>query len=382
MRARADAKGYIELKGPTWWLRRWVTSVDPDTGEITRKNLRERLGPKTELRTRSAARAAADEWIERTRPEALAPGPQLLAVSYLKRFDKYHVPLMRPTSQAVYRSIIRKHIVPAVAGMKLHELDTAWLAAFMAKRAGTMERKTLANIRTVLLQVLRQAVRDKYGACKIESREVKLPRTCRAQKPQRFFTAADLTRILEASDFPDKALWALMGYAALRAGEACALEWEQIHFGGAGRSEGSFLTVRLNAVRGSLGAPKTKTSIGDVPVLPELEEILREYHAVLARQGAALDGYLFPSRTGAPWRSDDVRRYKLQPLLKRLGLAKAGLHAFRHSVPRILHFKGVSVNVIRQIMRHGSTGQTDVYLHSTAEDVWTDLEKAGLGRAA
>lgn len=378
MRARADARGHIERKGPSWWLRRFVVTIDQENGEIHRQYRREWLGSTKELRTKAAARAVADDWIERTRPETLAPGPRVLAVSYLEHFKRIHLPLMRPTSQAIYRSIIRKHLGPAVAGLRLHQIDTTWLAAFMARRAGTMERKTLANIRTVFLQVLRQAVRDRYGACKIDPREVRLPRTCRPQKPQRFFTAGDLTRILDASEFPNRALWALMGYAGLRAGEALALEWEQIHFGGAGRSEGSFLSVRLNAVRGAIGAPKTKSSAADVPILPALEQLLRDYHAWLATRGGALDGHLFASRTGAPWRTDDVRRYKLQPLLARLGIPKAGLHAFRHSVPRILAAHGISLPTISKVMRHGSVQQTETYLHWLTADVWNSLNKAGL----
>lgn len=373
MRARSDARGHVELRGPTWWLRRWVTTADPDTGALTRAYRRERLGSIKELRTRAAARAAADDWIERTRPEPLVPGPQILAVAYLRHFDRFRIPLMRPTSQAVYRSVIRKHIAPAVAGHRLVDLDTAWLNRFVGERARTMHRKTLINIRHVLLHLLHSAVKDQFGACRIDTRDVKIPRSAKPAKPQRYFTADELRRIIEASEFPWRALWAVMGYAGLRAGEALALRWDDFDF------ERRFISIGRNAVRGTVGLPKTASSVADVPILPALAAVLGAYQDwILDERPEWQTGLLFRSRTGAPGRADDVRRHRLQPLLKRLGLAPAGLHAFRHSLPRMLAEQGVSVQTIRQVMRHRSTEQTENYLHNRLDDVWANLEKAAL----
>lgn len=374
MRARADARGTVSLRGRTWWLRRWVTIADPETGEARREYRRERLGPKTELRTKAAARAAADDWIERTRPEPLAPGPNILAVAYLSRFDRFRIPLMRPTSQAVYRSVIRKHIAPAVAGVRLVDIDTAWLNRFVGARAGAMHRKTLINIRHVMLHILHSAVKDQYGACRIDTRDVKIPRSAKPAKPQRYFTAAELVRIIEASEFPWRALWAVMGYAALRAGEALALSWSDID------PERRFITVTNNAVRGQVGLPKTASSSADVPILPQLGAVLGAYQDWIMdeRPEWGGTGLLFRTRNRTPLYADDVRRYRLRPLLERLGIAPAGLHAFRHSVPRLLAERGVSVQTIRQVMRHRSTEQTEVYLHTSMDDVWANLEKAGL----
>jgi site-specific recombinase XerD len=76
--------------------------------------------------------------------------------------------------------------------------------------------------------------------------------------------------------------------------------------------------------------------------------------------------------------ADVVRRRVLQPLLRSLGLAHAGHHAFRHGVPRMLAERGVSGAVIQQVMRHGTLAQTEQYLHVEARDLWANLEKAGL----
>ena len=389
MRARADARGHVELKGPTWWLRRTVEIVDPATGEVRVQRRRERIGPRTELRTRAAARAAADAWIEAQRPDVVMPGRQLLAIAWLEQFKRTHLRLMRPTSQAVYRGLLDKHLAPAAAGLRLRDLDSAWLKVLLAAkvRAG-LAHATVQNIRGAALHLLRCALRAGYGAVRIDPREVRLPRQVNARHDRRYITAAELDRILEASPWPWRAVWALMGYGGLRIGEALGLEWEHIDF------ERRFISIRQSAVRGRLGAPKTETSRADVPILPELDRQLRDYQVTLIGRELMVQrvarvlgdpatverptGLLFRTRKGTAYFADDVRRRVLQPLLRSLGLAHAGHHAFRHGVPRMLAERGISGAVIQQVMRHGTLAQTEQYLHVEASDLWAHLDKAGL----
>jgi len=379
MRARADARGSIELRGPTWWLRRRVEVIDRETGETRLVRRRERLGPVTELRTHKQARAAADEWIQATRLDELVPGRTMLAIAYLEQFKRTHVKLMRPTSQAVYRGIINKHLIPDVAGLRLRELDTTWLKRMLAAkvRAG-LAHATVQNIRGVALHVLRRALTDGYGAIRIDPRQVRLPRQVSVVRDRRYIDADEFDRILAASNFPWRALWALMGYAGLRVGEALGLEWEQVDF------EQRFLTVRQQAVRGNLSAPKTVTSQADVPILPQLGEVLALYQAHCMAAEPNLKpptGLLFRTRNRTPYWADDIRRRVLQPFLRSLGLAHAGHHAFRHGVPRMLAQRGISGAVIQQVMRHGTLAQTEEYLHVHARDIWQQLIAKGIDRA-
>ncbi len=373
MRARDDARGTVELRGPTWWLRR------PGRDANGKRLRRVRLGPKTELRTEKQARAAADEWLERSRVDVVKPGRQILAVAYLVHFRKTHMPLMRWTSQAQYRSILATHIEPRAAGRRLRDLDTPWLHALIAEVAAKYERKTVMNIRGVALHVLRQAIRDGYGACRIDPREVRVPRQSAVRRQRRFITGDELDRILDASPWPWRLVWALMGYGGLRVGEALGVAWEHIDL------DHDVISVQQNAVRGRLGAPKTETSQADVPILPALRDELAGYQAWRIDHGENLQmptGLLFTTRNGTPFSADDVRRRVLHPLLQRLGIPKAGHHAFRHGVPRMLAALGISGPVIQQVMRHGTLAQTEEYLHVRASDMWTQLEAAGVRAAA
>lgn len=368
MRTRTDARGSIELRGPTWWLKRWILTTDPVSGEVTRKRTRERLGAKKELRTHRAARAAADEYLALLAPESVVPGRPLLAVQYFEQFLKIHVVLMRPSSRLKYRTVIRIYLIPECQHLRLIEIDSAAMRRMIAKLSERLARATVASVRGILLQVLRQARRDGFAARIIDPRDVRLPKTA-IEQDRRNIRPDELDRIIEASDYPWKALWAVMGYAGLRVGEALGLAWRHVDY------EHRFLAIRQAAVRGELAPLKTKTSRADVPILPQLEEILHAYQRRWQPNDA---GLLFATRKGSPYASDDVRRRRLQPLLNALTLPKAGCHAFRHGLPQRLAMAGVSPNVIRQVMRHGTLAMTEQYLHTTWDDVLRSLDAAGL----
>lgn len=373
MRARSDARGYVELRGPTWFLKRHVVAVDGETGELVRRRVRTKLGPKTELRTRAAARAAADRWLASTRPDVLMPGRQVLAVDYLEHFLATHVPPMRKTSQLKYRSVIRTHLEHELAHLKLGDIDTAatreLIVSLSTRREDPLARATIATIRAILLQVLRQAIRDGYGACKIDPRDVKLPAAGVEREPA-YFDAAAIERILAAAELPWRALYALMAFAGLRIGEALGITWGQVEL------EARLLKVRQAATNGELAPLKTKTSRGDVPIVDELATILAAFRERTPDTGPA--DLLFRTRRGRPYAADDVRRRQLQPLLTTLGLPRVGCHAFRHGLPRRLSAAGVTPAMIQRIMRHSTLAMTERYLHTHNADTVRSLAAAGL----
>ncbi|MGE3293842.1 MAG: tyrosine-type recombinase/integrase [Geminicoccaceae bacterium] len=362
MRAR-DARGHVELRGPTWWLRRRVLTPDPGTAELTPVQVRVPLGPKTELRSHGAARAAADQYLAMLEPERVAVGRTLLAVTYFEQFLRVHVPLMRPTSQQKYRGLIRQHLSPAAARRRLVDLDTAWLRDLVQTSSRTLARATVASIRGTALQLLRQARRDGFAARLIDPRDVRLPNNA-IEPTRRHVKPDELERILQASPQPRRALWAVMGYGGLRIGEALGLTWEHVDF------ERHVLHVSQAAVRGQIAPLKTATSRADVPMIHELEEALSEYHGCAAYRGAVLPRQLlFSTRKGTPYSADYVRRHWLQPLLASLGLPRAGCHAFRHGLPARLFARGVAPDMIRKTMRHGTLAMTEKYLHSDTADL-------------
>jgi integrase len=90
-----------------------------------------------------------------------------------------------------------------------------------------------------------------------------------------------------------------------------------------------------------------------------LEVMLRNYLHQHWKPNAP--NLLFPNRKGSKprWR-DNVVKYGLKPLLKKLGIPihNVGLHAFRHGLATELADASVPIPVLQQQMRHADVRTT------------------------
>jgi integrase len=73
-------------------------------------------------------------------------------------------------------------------------------------------------------------------------------------------------------------------------------------------------------------------------------------------------GRVFATRSGTPFCKSNVRR-KLNQILKKLKLAPAGLHAFRHGRVSLLQENGVPGDLIREWVGHSNLRTTSRYTH-------------------
>lgn len=361
---RRLTRGRVEQRGRSWWNRYRAEYVDLATSVITKRQARLRLG-----RFRSAIEAAAalDRYLALQGAEALQPGMAVSAREYFATFDRLRIALMRSGSRRAYRGIIRKHLEPAIGHKPLSAID----ATAVQELVGTLHARGLApaTIGTIvgrLREILMDAKARGYAAYTIGRKAIKLPSEARADREQRHIEPHELARILEASAGARRALWALLGFAGLRIGEALGLGWQHVDSGA------GVLRIRQAASNGEIAPTKTRTSKGDVPILPELEAILADYRA----QTPHATGLLFQTRSGRPMRADDVRRRWLAPLIQQLGLKPTGCHGFRHGLPGRLDALGLSPGAIQRFMRHSSLAMTERYLHRSTSDLREQLTAA------
>ena len=362
---RRLTRGHIELRGRVWWNRYREESIDEVTGAVRRGQARMRLG---QFRSAAQAGVALARYLEVLNWDTLEPGLDVTFGAYVARFDSVRVALLRKQSRRIYRSLIRRHILPAFASTPLMAVDAPAVRNFVAELHG--KGLAPATIRTIfgrLREILRAARGDGFSAHMIPAGAVKLPSTARAETEQRHIGEAELARILEASTGPRRVLWAILGFAGLRIGEALGLTWEHIDF------EAGVILVRQAAVGGEIAPLKTRRARRDVPALPELAVVLREFHTEC---GNPASGLIFHTRTGRPRRADDVRARWLQPLLKRLGLPPGGCHAFRHGLPGRLDVLGLSPAAIQRFMGHSTLAMTEHYLHRSTADLREQLDAA------
>jgi integrase len=120
------------------------------------------------------------------------------------------------------------------------------------------------------------------------------------------------------------------------------------------------LWVRRSIVRGVVGAPKSRFGRRCVPLDGDLVARLA------ARRGpeAGEEGLVFPSASGTPLNTDNVRYPVLVPAVERAGLSGIGFHAFRHTCASMLIERGLSPLRLQRWMGHHSAAYTlDTYGH-------------------
>ena len=100
---------------------------------------------------------------------------------------------------------------------------------------------------------------------------------------------------------------------------------------------------------GKLQSVKSTTSVRALPLPDALAFRLKTYIRTWRPNPEEL---LFTTRRGTSIDASKLTQRKLQPLLKRLGIARAGLHAFRHTCASLLVEQGISMRIAQQQLGH------------------------------
>jgi hypothetical protein len=91
---------------------------------------------------------------------------------------------------------------------------------------------------------------------------------------------------------------------------------------------------------------------------------LRERSAALATWRPNPEGFLFLNLNGRPYAANKVVEYGLWPVLDKLKIERAGMHAFRHCHASLLMDVGANPTVTKTQMRHSDARVTlGIYSH-------------------
>ena len=270
----------------------------------------------------------------------------------------------KPGSIQSMESQLSKHILPRFGDWPLHMVDERGVQEFISHLKRTtfemrkpkpnrdliktykLSRKTIFNIVGVLKLVLGKKVWATW--------ELDLGKP--EEKEQRYFTEAELQRIISNVDGHYRVLFALLAGTGVRIGEAAGLHVEDLDL------DNCVIYVRRTVWKGREQSPKTKNGKRVIDIDPALATTLR-LHVAEKRPG----DYVFVSRDGTPIDGNNIRKRALQPLLEKLGLPKAGLHAFRHSRVTVLRKRRTPDDLQLQWIGHSSLRTTDRYSHTDQE---------------
>ena len=264
-------------------------------------------------------------------------GSKVLFAAYADEWINQH-PRLGPRTADVYRSLIRRHLAPALGQIPLGQLDTATVRAW---RAGLLEvgvsSTMVAKSYRLLRAILNTAVTED---------ELIIVNPCRIK-------GAGEERATERP---------VLTLASLRWGEITALTPTDLDL------ERRTVRIRrqfLTMPRGlQLGPRKSRAGIRMVSfpaaILSELQHHLDTY----SLNGP--DGWVFVNEHGQPWhRGNFNRAVRWREAREQIGLPNLHLHDLRHTGNTLAAQSGASLRDLMTRMGHDSPAAAVIYQHSS-----------------
>lgn len=333
---------------------------------------------------RHALRAHHDATLKELREHGDLPSSSPTLEKYLERWLDDKAQHARPNTMTNYRSVVRKHIVPALGKKRLARLTPADVKTLHRAVLGAGHSSTYAlNAHRILSSALGDAVEDGFIMTN-PAKRTRAPKKARTQLEA--FSLEESLRLLgHIAHEPDGARWATALLTGARRGEVIGLEVDRIgdsldlswqlqritysHGCGVpcGKTRAASCPQRRIVVPPDyeyrhadgglyLTRPKSRDGWRVVPCVDPLRSILERHLAanpsdrfVFARaDGRPHD----PSQDSAAWRR----------VLERSGIGKdVRLHDLRHTTVDLLLAAGVDPDVIRLIVGHSTREQTLAY---------------------
>lgn len=272
---------------------------------------------------------------------------------------------VKPSTLACYRRNIDCHILPVWGERTACDVTAAEVDGFLTTLLKTLSPKTVREIGSLLLAILRLAGVSPDG--------VTLPKL--RQQAVDVFTEAELRRIgrtvLAAPS--EMGLGVLLSaYTGLRLGEVCGLKWQDVD------TDLGLLRIRQTVERVTqsdgtsaltVQTPKTDCSRRWVPIPKEMTRLLRS-------QRRLPESYLLTGSDAIP----DPRtcQYRYKALLRCCGVRYRGFHCLRHSYATRCVERGVDVKSVSELLGHSDVRTTlRLYVHGSMDYKRKAVEKIG-----
>jgi integrase len=310
--------------------------------------------------TRTDARQALRDGLRQRDEGAGGDDPTLAVWSawWLDQLDQ------RPTTVADRRykigllpSWLTRKRLSKVTPMDVHEALRELAAtptAYGKPRAGS----TVAQTRSILAQCLKAA--ERYGHVTRNAATLAAPVPFQHAVPQPV-DLEDARRLLAQVDgHPLASLYTTAFGTGMRLGELLGLRWPQVDL-----EAGTIRVVNQIATtvdgRQVEGPPKTAASRRTVGIPTFVVDALAD-HRTNRGTVVPLDGHVWVTAAGTPYRATNVRRH-LRQLCAQAGVEPVTFHTLRHSHATFLLAFGVSPIAIADALGHSDLSQLRRYAH-------------------
>ena len=362
---------HIRQRGKTW-------TYVVDVGR--REDGRRRQATKGGFKTQRAARAAARQLlVSNEESGTYTPPAKERFGPFLERWLDSVRATVRPSTHAMYETLVEKQIVPAIGNVELRRLTASRLNVLYADLLehgrrdgkGGLSPETVRKVHVTIRKALKAAV--KWGDLRRNvADDADPPPKGQAGAKLRTCTAGELADFLDyiRGDrlYPAYLLLATTG---LRRGELLGLRWGDLDLEAARLSlVQTVITVNYEV---TFSTPKTARGRRAVALDASTVAALREHRTRQVGERTAL-GLPWPSRSDLAFAQPD--RAPIHPngfsdrfdkLVARSGLPRVTVHDLRHTHATLALQAGVNPKVVSERLGHSSVALTlDIYSHVSA----------------
>ena len=341
-------KGQVLLRGGMWYGRYRVDEIRD--GEVKRVRKNTPLGTRKEFPTKRLAERRLEQLLSKINDPGYRPGRVAVLGDFAERWIAEVLSMRKPSTQSKDKTHIRRYIIPHLGKIRLDAFGIENQQAFITNlaRAGVPGGYVVGIVAT-LSKMMSTAKKWGYICHTVNWKDLTLPEDRYGEG--RSFTAEQGKQIIVAAEMPFKLMFALAAYCGLRAGEILGLRAEDIDL------ERRILRVTQTSWHGRIQSAKTRTSETNLPIPEGLLVLLRDYPSPAS-------GLLFTNQRGRPFTGELILQKQLHPILDRLGIPRAGFHAFRHMHTTLLVDSGASIKTAQRQLRHANARTTlEVYAH-------------------
>lgn len=331
------------------WVAQWRED-QIENGQVLRR-FRKETWPIEEFPTRKLALRELERRLASINSPSYRPTHKMLFADFAQRWTDTVLPMHKPSSQSSEKAHLARYIRPFFDSMYLHEITPMHVQKFVASLRNAP--KTVRNIYATFRSMWKLG--KGWGVVERNVCEgIKMPRLNPVERPT--FTIEQMQQIIQAAEEPFKTFFWLAAETGMRAGELIGIRWEDLDL------DKGIVSVRQSVWNGNVGTPKSAAGIRQCNISAGLAACLsNKKHA---NRGEV--SFVFHTRNGQPWDARFITRDQLRPLLGRLGISKAGMHAFRHGNATYRLQQGEDVKTLAVRLGHSDPTVTlKVYAHAS-----------------
>jgi integrase len=354
---------------PFYFIRPMVSVVG--NGVITRKQKSIPLGFCDEISMKQAKAIKQERMFAINQGKYFAQA-QIPFKAILQKYVTAHLPTLGDATQGKYNSHIENHIKPAFYDLRVCDIDTPTVQAWLNSKAEAgLSWATRTDLHNILSGIFTQAEvwkiwtgenpchRAKVG----KKQEVRQKRILDHATFQKFLAALGTTAI--CSDTDARLIATIAVVSGLRVSEVLGLQWGDIDF------HARTLTVHRRWRRGTVAPPKS----GNAARTRQIGSLADDLSEKRGREATA-DQWVF-IRDGEPLDDRDLQQHVFRKTAVRLGIyfEGFGMHSFRRMNVTWRQEAGATPIEAQKAAGHGSLDMTMLYTVTDAKREEQQVEK-------